>query len=831
MVRTTITLFILFLLTSTNSLFAGITGTLSGQVFDKETGKILPGAAIFVEGTTMGAMADKNGFYMIHNLPAGIYDVSVKMIGYSKVTIKNVRINVDLNTELNFHLSTEVVPLNEVLVTKERQLIQSEITSSTYFVSGDEIHKDLPIDSYQDAVALLPGVVGNHIRGGRETDVLYMLDGLPVQGALSREISSTFPNSSIVEMMVQTGGFTAEYGHAASGIINIVSKQGRNNVEGDFKFYTDFFDTGLTGSDNTRRLELNLGGPVTIGLGGPLINANYFVSADLNLSDSPFREELQDAYDSPVFTNYNINSKLTFDIATNTSLTLQGLVSNWNWRRFDPQWEQNLSGLAEHQHSSHRLSASLTHTFSPRLFTSLRLARYAYERNVLGDVEGETPDLVFEEPTDPESQILLGRQPWEEKTREQANFLKFDLVAQLSAKHLLKTGLDYQGFNLNSMNTRFNAVAGRNASDPVRFSKITNDFVYEPEFYALYIQDKFEANGVTANLGLRYDVFAPNISIDEPTEEFKSLQTLLQAPPVTTRSETHKHVSPRLGVSLPLSEDERLHVNYGWFYQMPPLYYLYANTEHSLDSYLPIIGTPDLQPIKTVASEISYKRIVVDDVLLVLTGFFKKFDNLVDTQTFLLPDSLASSQTGTVGFAKYSNSATGTASGFEVTLQKRFSEQLSGRLSYTYMKARGSSSTAEEEFDQALSQISDETAEFPLSWDQRHSFVFDTRFETGTLKINALYRLFSPLPSLSSTDPTNNNDTRLGWRNILDVKIRWDNDFFGGRLQPFVEIRNLFDQENIINQFDDTGVRAYRLFDPLNSNHGRRLRLGLTFDF
>lgn len=829
LLRRCITFIFIVLMCSTHYLYAGITGTLSGQVFDKQTGQILPGAAIFVEGTTMGAMADKNGFYTIHNLPAGTYDVSVRMIGYSKVTIKDVRINVDLDTELNFHLSTEVLPLNEVLITKERQLIQSEITSSTYFVSGDEIHKNLPIDSYHDAIAFLPGVVGNHIRGGRETDVLYLLDGLPLQGALSREVSSTFPNSSIVEMMVQTGGFTAEYGHAGSGIINVVSKQGRNHVEGDFKLYTDFFDTGLTGSDNTRRMELNLGGPMTIGFGGPLINANYFVSADLNLSDSPFREELQDAFDSPVFTNYNINSKLTFDIATNTTLNLQGLLSNWKWRRFDPQWELNLDGLAQHEHYSHRLSASLTHTFSPRLFASVRAARYAYKRNVLGDVEAEEPNLVFEDPTDPDSHILLGRQPWEEETQEHVNFLKFDLVAQLTSHHLLKTGLDYQGYNLNSKNTRFRAVPGRNVSDPIQFSKISNDFVYEPQFYALYLQDKFEFKGVTANLGLRYDVFEPDIAIDEPTEEFKNIRRLLKAPGVATKSEVHKSLSPRLGISLPLSETERVHVNYGWFYQMPPLYYLYSNTEHSLDNYLPIIGTLDLQPIKTVASEISYKRIVTDDVLLVLTGFYKKFDNLIDTQTFILPDSLINSQTEAVGFAKYSNSASGTASGFEVTLQKRLSEQLSGRLSYTYMKARGTSSSAEDEYDFALTQNSNSVSEFPLSWDQRHSFVFDARFETGTLKINALYRLLSPLPATSSESLT--NDTRLDWRNILDVKIRWDNHFFGGRLKPFVEIRNLFDQENIVNQFDDTGVRAYRLFDPLNTNYGRRLRLGMTFDF
>ncbi len=377
MFRTSYLLFLSCIaLVSLDPLYGGITGSLSGTVIDKATEKPLPGAQIIIEGTTTGAMADKNGFYMIQNLPAGTSDVSVQMIGYSPVKIKDVQINLDLNTTQNFYLPEEVLTLNEVVITRKHELIQNEITSSTYFISGEEIDNRLPIDSYQDAITLLPGVVGNHFRGGRQTDVLYMLDGLPIQSGLSREIASNFPNSSIVEMMVQTGGFNAEYGHATSGIVNVVSKDGRNKVEGRFKIFSDFVDTGLTANDKTRRMEFNVGGPMTIGLGGPLINAKYFISADLNVSDTQHREEMQQAFDSPIFTNYNINSKLSFDINRNTILSFQGLLSNLNWRRFDPQWAQNLSGLAKHKHLSYRLSASLTHTFSPKFFTSVRVANW-----------------------------------------------------------------------------------------------------------------------------------------------------------------------------------------------------------------------------------------------------------------------------------------------------------------------------------------------------------------------------------------------------------------------------------------------------------------------
>jgi outer membrane receptor for ferrienterochelin and colicin len=828
------TIFVSLLLTfsSFNVLHGGITGTLSGFVKDKETDQVLPGASIVVEGTTIGAMADKNGFYMIQNLPAGTYDVSVIMIGYSKFTMKDVKINVDLNTELNFYLPTEVLPLEEVIVTKKRELIQGQITSSTYFISGEEINRKLPIDSFQDAISLLPGVVGNHFRGGRETELVYMLDGLPLQGGLSREISSYFPNSSIVEMMVQTGGFAAEYGQATSGIINVVTKEGGNQVEGEVKVYSDFLDTGLTDNDNTRRLEFNVGGPLTIGLGGPIINANYFISADLNVSDTPWRKQMRKAFDSPIFKNYNINSKLSSNIGSSTILSLQGLVSNWNWWKFDPQWNANLQGLAERRHYSHRLSASLTHTFSPRLFAALRVARYSYKRSVLGSVEDDPPNLTFKNPADPTSLILSGVQPWQEETKENVSMIKFDVVGQLSSKHLLKTGFDFQRYDLNSEGVRFTAVPLRGNENSIGFTKTINNFRYRPNFFGLYIQDKFESHGITANFGVRYDVFAPHISIVQIPREFQEFRALLKAPPSNRKAMTYTPLSPRLGISIPLSDKERLHLNYGWYYQMPPLYYLYSNAEHSLTGYWPIIGNVDLEPIKTVSSEFSYKRIVSENLLFVITGFTKDFTNLIDSQSFVLADSLIDADTPTAGFTRFTNTAFGHAAGLEITLQKRITKELSGRISYTYMKAKGTSSTAEDGFNAAVfGAPSSKKLEFPLSWDQRHSIIVDADFKNRDWQINVLYRLFSPLPFTEPGSTTPNN-ARLSWRNILDIKVVVNKgNIWNGRIKPFFEIRNIFNEKNVINKPDDTGIRAYRLFDPINSNYGRRLRFGMTLDF
>lgn len=808
---------------------AGITGTLSGKVLDKETGIPLPGAAILIEGTTVGAMADKNGAYEIYNLPAGGYDVTVRMIGYAPLTIKDVTINIDLTTDLNFELSAKVLALDAVVITERKWLIKGEITSSSYFISGEEISNVLPVDKYLDVVGLLPGVVGTHIRGGRETDILYTLDGLPVQSTFSRQLSSYLPNASISEMMVQTGGFAAEYGQANSGIVNVISKNGRNVVEGELRAYSDFAQTGLTTNDNTRRLEFNLGGPLLIGFGGPSIKAKYFMSGDLNLSDTAHREELRQAFDSPIFTNYNVNSKVSVDIARNTIIAFQALLSNWQWRQFDPQWQLNPSGLAENKHKNHRLSVSMTHTFSPRFFAAVRYGNYVTRRWVLGDIQNDPPLLLFQDPEDPNSLILSGNEPWNETLTEASHVAKLDLVGKATKSHLLKLGLEFQNINIKRDALKFEPLASTLSVDNrgiIQFRRRADNYRYEPHSYALYFQDEISHNDINANIGLRFDFLSPQIQVNEPGTKASS-----GFPMPRLHAKKTDTISPRLGVSLPLSNNERLHLNYGWYYQMPALYYLYENSDQSIDGELTVMGNTELKPQKTIATEFSYKRVIGDDVLFAFTGFVKRFENLIDSKISLFPDSVAASFDGALGYAQYVNTASAKTSGFEITLQKKITDAVSARVSYTYMNARGTGSSAEAHQTQNTFQIDDQS-EFPLSWDQRHSFILNADWKFKAMRGNILYRLLSPQPVTTSTSLAP-NDQRLSWKNLLDLKISFhDPRLLGDRVVPFIEVRNLLDDPSLIETLESrTGVAAYRLFDPTNSTTGRKLRIGMRLNF
>ena len=124
-----------------------------------------------------------------------------------------------------------MLEIDEVIVTAKAPLIRKDVTATTHFISSKEI-ENIPVQSFMEIVDIQPGVAAGHIRGGRKSEVLYLVDGIPIQEAIEGKAGSELPNSSIIEMTVQTGGFSAEYGNAMSGVVNIINREGSNEFSG-----------------------------------------------------------------------------------------------------------------------------------------------------------------------------------------------------------------------------------------------------------------------------------------------------------------------------------------------------------------------------------------------------------------------------------------------------------------------------------------------------------------------------------------------------------------------------------------------------------------------
>ena len=188
---------IVFVLTKNVAIQAGTVGILMGTVIEAETGKALAGANVVLVGTQMGAAADVDGKFVIYNVPAGLYTVKISVIGYRTHIIKDVRIIQDYRTKLVIELQPEAIAGEEVIVIATRPLIQPDLTSSIHFVSKKDIDH-LPINSFEEIMELQPGVVsGGHIRGGRATEVLYLIDGIPVQQSIEGGLGADVPKGAL----------------------------------------------------------------------------------------------------------------------------------------------------------------------------------------------------------------------------------------------------------------------------------------------------------------------------------------------------------------------------------------------------------------------------------------------------------------------------------------------------------------------------------------------------------------------------------------------------------------------------------------------------------
>lgn len=237
---------ILFSLSFTGMTFAQ-GGKITGKITDAETGEPLIGASVLIEGTTQGASTNLEGEYTILNVDPGTKTLRASYLGYSPLIVKEVIVRSSLTTEQNFALRPESFEGEEVVVTAERKAIIKDLTSTESRVSTEEI-ESLPVQEVDQILELQAGVTKGddgaiHIRGGRSSEVSYVVDGIRVTDGYNQSQGLRVENESVQELQVISGTFNAEYGQAMSGIINVTTKSGSNEFKGSLRSFTGSYMT------------------------------------------------------------------------------------------------------------------------------------------------------------------------------------------------------------------------------------------------------------------------------------------------------------------------------------------------------------------------------------------------------------------------------------------------------------------------------------------------------------------------------------------------------------------------------------------------------------
>jgi outer membrane receptor protein involved in Fe transport len=256
---------VLLLLLSGSDAYSQGVGRVLGKVLDAGTRKPLPFANIVILDTQFGAVSSEDGEYIIVGIPPGVYSVRASLIGYTGVVRKDVRVVADQAARANFELQQVAVGgKDEVVIWSTRPMVEVDVASTKRNISSEEL-RVLPVgETVQDVMAMQAGIVSSkdefHVRGGRTDEVIYIVDGVKMKDALSGGSTGDLIGArSVAEMSVITGGFSAKYGQALSGVVDVKVREGGSAYRGSLSYATDH--TPLFSYYNYDFLDFQFSGP------------------------------------------------------------------------------------------------------------------------------------------------------------------------------------------------------------------------------------------------------------------------------------------------------------------------------------------------------------------------------------------------------------------------------------------------------------------------------------------------------------------------------------------------------------------------------------------
>lgn len=846
--RSLIKLSIIVLLFTASFINAGTNGKLAGKVLDSEVKEPVIGATIVVQGTNFGAVADLEGDFYINNIPPGIYTVVVSSVGYHKVTIEKISIKIDQTTKLNVSLTPTTINVGEIVIQAKQPLITKDLTSSTAIVSSEDI-KMMPVENLNQVVNLQAGVVNGHFRGGRSGEVAYLVDGVTVTDVFNGGLSVEVENNSIRQMEVISGTFNAEYGQAMSGIVNIVTKDGSSKYEGSASAYLGNYFTKH--SDIFQNLnKANLSGPrdAQFTFSGPtkiLENLAFFLTGRYFKDDGyEYGRRVYNVWDDrPTFPN-SANQSVWVDKATgdsawvpmnpNEKKSFNGkLTYGFNRWKFSYSifWDDNWNKYYNHAYkytpdaikNQYRRNTinSFQISYLPTQSTFATLKFSTNMNKYWGYLYANEYDPRYVEPN--QGSPITGytfNQGGNESDRYDRHTLtyigQFSIESQVSKEHKVKIGAEARYHEIfNSWKTIRNMTEGQfdslgrsiftlGYSNPN--TKYNQSYTRNPFEFSAYIQDKMEYDIMIINAGVRFDYFSANTNL--PVD----LQNPLNNPNFPHANEIRKsqaeyQVSPRLGVSFPMSDKGAIHFSYGHFFQVPNVENLYSNYNYIIDQTTALsstVGNPELKSQKTVKYELGLQQVIFPDVSVDVSLYYSDIRNLLGMQILKTYEGFL--------FGRFINRDYGNVKGVIITLDKRYSDFFSAKIDYTYQVASGNASDPMQNFynNQADPPVEENKKVVPLDWDQTHTLnlsltIGDPRDWTAGFVLS--YGSGAPytVEERYSEGLRFENGGRKPSTLNVDLKANKQFKIFGVDLNAFLLVYNLFDIKNEYGVYGSTG--------------------------
>ena len=422
--------------------------------------------------------------------------------------------------------------------------------------------------------------------------------------------------------------------------------------------------------------------------------------------------------------------------------------------------------------------------------------------------------------------------------------LNLDLTSQVTKRHLAKLGFSTRIHDLqnNWYQLQFQDyrpyIPSENSPYHVTYKK-------EPREFAGYIQDKIEFQELIINLGLRFDYFDPagqvladpkdpqiyrpvklsNVYHDTNGNGVIDLEEQVPENEITVAerekywykdADVNYQLSPRFGLSSPITDQGVIHFSYGHFFQNPEFRYLYTNPNFWIEGAgaQNLVGNSNLKAERTIMYELGLQQQLFTGLYLHVTGFYR------DIRDWISTGSPIDTYTG-VTYYKYVNKDHAEAKGITVSGKYRYNK-FNMNVDYTYMTARGTSSNPQDAYYDIQGDREPRRDFINLAWDQRHSvstilsYVSKGWLATmiGTLNSGFPYTPSFARGEVSGTGTfvgLRENSARKPLTYNVDLRLSKAFEFKGYRTEFFVNVTNLFDIRNANNVYSDTGQPDYTL--------------------
>lgn len=291
---------------------SGNEGSVEGTVTDP-SGAVATGVALHLRNVstsaTFNSTSDSKGYFRFLVLPVGIYELVAEGRGFATHIQRDLVLEV--GTTINLTVTLKLATQTDVVQVSDERLILESSRSQISTTVSQRLVASLPVNgrNYLDFVLLTPGVTRSPLRPGLSFAGQRGMTSLLVDGADNNDsfvgtpLATTpspyqFSQEAVQEFQVNTNAYSAEFGRAGSGTVNVVTKSGANEFHGSLFWY--FRDRALNATDMISRSVGEAKQPFHAhqfggAAGGPVVHNSVFFFADY---DGQRRAE-----QSPTFVN------------------------------------------------------------------------------------------------------------------------------------------------------------------------------------------------------------------------------------------------------------------------------------------------------------------------------------------------------------------------------------------------------------------------------------------------------------------------------------------------------------------------------------------------